>query len=90
MVSFCVGVVVDERWWVMEYNTTPITVDEALKLIDSSDGEVVSASREEYFSNITSWSWQVAKAEIADDSITIIFRLHNDDFVVYCCVRSEA
>lgn len=72
----------------MGFSTIPITVDEALKLIDSSDGEVVSASQEKYFNN-REWMQYTVKAEIADDSITIIFRLHNDDSVVYCCVKSE-
>ncbi len=73
----------------MGFTTMPITVDEAKKLVQAhSDGEVVSASKEGYFDDMT-WMKYVVKAEIKDDSITIFFGLQNEDFVEYCLVPSE-
>lgn len=73
----------------MGFSTMPITVDDAKFLVMSyGDGEVVSASKEEYFNSMR-WLQDVAKAEVADDSITVFFTLSNDDFIKYCCVKSE-
>ncbi len=72
----------------MGFTTTPITVEQAKKLVTYSDGEVVSASKEEYFDNLY-WFLHVVKVAIKDDSITLFFTLDNEDFVEYCCVKSE-
>ncbi len=74
----------------MGYTTTPITVDQGRELVNCniSEGEVVSASQEKYFDSF-GWMQEIAKAELKDDSITIFFTLHNEDFVEYCCVNSE-
>ena len=71
----------------MGFTTMPITLTEATKLLIDRDGEVVSASKEEYFDNMK-WLHDVVKTEIKDDGITLFFTLHNQDFVEYCCVRS--
>jgi hypothetical protein len=74
----------------MGFITTPITNEEARQLVKNSEGEVVSASNEKYLYNLNkNWLLLVAKAEIADDSITIFFTLINGDFVEYCCVNSD-
>ncbi len=70
----------------MSFCTTPIEVDKARLLVSGSDGEVVSASKAEYFGN-TDWMQFTASAEIKDDSITLFFRLRNSDFVEYCIVK---
>ena len=70
----------------MGFITTPITIDEARKLVMESDGEVVSASQEDYFNN-RSWLQCAVKAEIRDDGITLHFELPNADFVEYCLVK---
>jgi hypothetical protein len=71
----------------MGFSTTPITVEDAKHLV-MSDGEVVSASKEGYFNSMR-WLQDVAKAEVADDGITVFFTLLNNDFIEYCCVKSE-
>ncbi len=70
----------------MGFSTTPIEVEQARLLVSGSDGEVVSASKPEYFNN-TDWMQFAASAEIKDDSITLLFRLRNSDFVEYCVVK---
>ncbi len=72
----------------MSFDTMPISLDEAIKLVLDSDGVVVSASKEEYFDNML-WMKYCAKSELKDDSITIFFTLLNGGFVEYCCVKPE-
>ncbi len=72
----------------MGFSTMPITIEESRKLINDHEGEVVSASKEEYF-NSREWMSDIEKVEIKDDSITLFFTLVNEDFVEYCLVSSE-
>lgn len=72
----------------MGFNTTPITLEEARQLIKDSNGEVVSASKEEYFSN-TDWFSNSVMAEITDDGITLYFTQVDGDFIEYCCVKQS-
>ncbi len=70
----------------MGFSTTPITVEQAKKLIAETDGEVVSAST---LKDMTDMDWfsRIAKAAIQDDGITVFLTLDNDDFVEYCTVK---
>ncbi len=72
----------------MGYSTTPITLDQARKLVNDSEGEVVSASHEKYFDGIELFQ-EAEKAEIKDDGLTIFFRLPDNGFIEYCLVRQE-
>ncbi len=73
----------------MGFSTTPITLEEAKKLIQChSEGEVVSATEKEYFSNF-SWMFLAESAEVKDDGITLFFRLPDNGFVEYCLVLAE-
>ncbi len=72
----------------MGFSTMPITKEEAKKLLDEHEGEVVSASKFEYFDN-TDWFDKTERFELADDSITIFFRLPDRGFVEYCLVKTE-
>lgn len=65
----------------MSYSTMPITMPEAQEFI-AVGGEVVSASKCCYFDN-TKWLVDAVKAEIKDDSETVIFTLANSDFVEF-------
>ncbi len=68
----------------MGYDTMPITVEQAMKLVRDEDVKavVISASRKEYFGNMA-WLAKVVKAEICNDSETIIFRLPHGEFVEF-------
>ena len=59
----------------------PITVPEAQELI-ACGGEVLSASKMEYFGN-TKWLVDAVKAEVGNDSETILFTLANGDIVEF-------
>ncbi len=72
----------------MGFSTMPITEEEAKKLLDEHEGEVVSASRLVYFDN-KDWFYRTVKYELADDSITLFFRLPDDEFVEYRLVKAE-
>jgi hypothetical protein len=64
----------------MGYSTSPIDTEVAKKL--AVGGEVVSASKEEYFTG-DDWKKLVGMAEIKDDNLTIFFGLAMGCFVEY-------
>ncbi len=73
----------------MGFSTTPITLEQAKELVQChNEGEVVSATKEEYFGNFD-WMALVETAEVKDDGLTIFFRLPDDGFVEYCFVKVE-
>ncbi len=75
----------------MGFCTTPITIEQAKELVGGSDGEVVSASKEVYFEGwrfpLYLWFYNVIKAELKDDGITLFLTLPDNDFVEYCTVK---